>query len=202
MKILNLFAGIGGNRALWGDEHEIIAVEHDPFIAELYKERFPNDIMVVGDAYQYIVGDYKYFDFIWGSPPCTTHTRLMFAKQPQFKSLPELKLFSLILFLKHHFHGKWVIENVDIYYEPLIKPQAKLGRHLFWSNFPIPTKSFTRKYTHVKSDIKRLKEEYHAEDVPLEKGMKARQILRNMVQPEIGLYILKCVNNIQLEKWL
>ena len=27
MKILNLYAGIGGNRKLWGDEHEITAVE-------------------------------------------------------------------------------------------------------------------------------------------------------------------------------
>jgi hypothetical protein len=29
MKILNLYAGIGGNRKLWGDEHEIVAVENN-----------------------------------------------------------------------------------------------------------------------------------------------------------------------------
>jgi hypothetical protein len=32
LKILNLFAGIGGNRSLWGNKHEITAVEFDPDI--------------------------------------------------------------------------------------------------------------------------------------------------------------------------
>ena len=27
LKILNLYAGIGGNRKLWGNEHDITAVE-------------------------------------------------------------------------------------------------------------------------------------------------------------------------------
>ena len=30
MKILNLYSGIGGNRKLWGDEHEVTAVENVP----------------------------------------------------------------------------------------------------------------------------------------------------------------------------
>lgn len=29
MKILNLYAGIGGNRKLWGDEHEITDLKGD-----------------------------------------------------------------------------------------------------------------------------------------------------------------------------
>ena len=29
-EILNLYAGIGGNRKLWGDEHEITAIELVP----------------------------------------------------------------------------------------------------------------------------------------------------------------------------
>ncbi|MEN8255848.1 MAG: helix-turn-helix transcriptional regulator, partial [Verrucomicrobiota bacterium] len=33
MRILNLYAGIGGNRKLWGDKHEVVAVEKDPRIA-------------------------------------------------------------------------------------------------------------------------------------------------------------------------
>ena len=32
MKILNLYAGIGGNRKLWGDEHEVVAVENVPVL--------------------------------------------------------------------------------------------------------------------------------------------------------------------------
>ena len=43
MRILNLYAGIGGNRKLWGDEHEVTAVEYDSEIAGIYQDFFPND---------------------------------------------------------------------------------------------------------------------------------------------------------------
>ena len=43
MKILNLYAGIGGNRKLWGDEHEITAVENNREILDYYREHYPND---------------------------------------------------------------------------------------------------------------------------------------------------------------
>lgn len=51
MKILNLYAGIGGNRKLWGDTHEITAIENDPKIASIYKHFFPNDNVIVVDAH-------------------------------------------------------------------------------------------------------------------------------------------------------
>lgn len=51
MKILNLYAGIGGNRKLWGDEHEITAVEINPEIAEIYKNLYPQDTVIIGDAH-------------------------------------------------------------------------------------------------------------------------------------------------------
>ena len=44
MEILNLYAGIGGNRKLWGDDHEITAVEYKQEIADIYKDFFPNII--------------------------------------------------------------------------------------------------------------------------------------------------------------
>lgn len=201
MNILNLFAGIGGNRTLWGNEHYIEAVEHDEQIAKLYKKRFPNDAIIIQDAYEYLEDNYTRFDFIWASPPCTTHTQLMFCMKQEFKRLPDMRLYGLIIFLTHHCHSKWVVENVQGYYKPLI-PAIKVGRHYFWSNFPIKPKEFKRKYTHEKSDIKRLKEEYDAEDVPLFKGMKARQILRNMVHPELGKYILNSIKTTTLEKFI
>lgn len=37
MKILNCYAGIGGNRRLWGNEHDITAVELNSEIANIYK---------------------------------------------------------------------------------------------------------------------------------------------------------------------
>ena len=34
MKILNLYAGIGGNRLLWGNDHDITAIEYNLEIAK------------------------------------------------------------------------------------------------------------------------------------------------------------------------
>lgn len=54
MKILNLYAGIGGNRKLWGDDHEITAVENDQGLADVYKDLFPQDRVIVGDAHEFL----------------------------------------------------------------------------------------------------------------------------------------------------
>lgn len=79
MKILNLYAGIGGNRKHWNkvnNDIEVTAVEYDEAIAEAYKDRYPSDNVVVGDAKQYLLDHYKEFDFIWVSPPCQTHSAI------------------------------------------------------------------------------------------------------------------------------
>ena len=76
MKILNLYAGIGGNRKLWGNDHEITAIELRPEIAAIYQDFFPNDHVIVGDAHLYLLEHYREFDFIWSSPPCQTHSRI------------------------------------------------------------------------------------------------------------------------------
>ena len=80
LKILNLYAGIGGNRKLW-EGHEVTAVEFNPEIAKIYQDLFPNDKVIVGDAHQYLLEHYKEFDFIWASPPCPTHSRMNFLLQ-------------------------------------------------------------------------------------------------------------------------
>lgn len=59
MKILNLYVCLGGNRYLWGDEHDITAVELDPELARMYQERFPNDKVIIADAHQYLLDHYK-----------------------------------------------------------------------------------------------------------------------------------------------
>ncbi|GAG21491.1 unnamed protein product, partial [marine sediment metagenome] len=58
MKILNLYAGIGGNRKLWGDEHEVTAVENNPEIAGIYQNNYPKDHVVIGDAHFYLLQHY------------------------------------------------------------------------------------------------------------------------------------------------
>jgi len=71
MKVLNLYAGIGGNRKLWEDV-DVTAVELNPDIAKIYQDFFPNDKVIVADAHKYLLKHYKEFDFIWSSPPCQT----------------------------------------------------------------------------------------------------------------------------------
>lgn len=67
MKILNLYAGIGGNRKLW-EGHEVTAVENDTNIAAVYKKFYPDDELVLADAHQYLLEHFREFDFIWSSP--------------------------------------------------------------------------------------------------------------------------------------
>ena len=140
MKILNLYAGIGGNRKLWGNKHKITAIEYDKNTAEVYKKNFPEDEIIITDAHAYLLKHYDKFDFIWSSPPCPSHSdiRRMGVDIGQVKPIyPDMKLYEEIIFLKQFYKGKWVIENVVSYYDPLIKPY-NIARHYFWANFPIP----------------------------------------------------------------
>ena len=150
MKILNLYACLGGNRYKWNEVKEdikVTAVELDPEAARLYQERFPNDKVIVADAHQYLLDHYKEFDFIWSSPPCPTHSRVRLSQKTTdgFKPMfPDMKLYEEILFLENHFNGKYVVENVIPYYQPLI-PAKKRGRHLYWTNFNLPNNVGDRK---------------------------------------------------------
>ena len=137
MKILNLYAGIGGNRKLWGNDHEITAVEFNKEVAEVYKSFFPNDKVIIGDAHQYLLDHVREYEFIWSSPPCPTHSRmrLLMAEQEGKKfKFPDMKLWEEIIFLKHFAKGKYCVENVVTYYKPFVIPK-KLGNHYYWSNF-------------------------------------------------------------------
>jgi DNA (cytosine-5)-methyltransferase 1 len=125
-----------------GIEMEVTAVELDHEAARLYQERFPNDIVIVADAHQYLLEHFKEFDFIWSSPPCPTHSRVRMSQKNRetFKDeYPDMSLYQQVLLLQHSFKGKFVVENVIPYYEPLIQAQ-KRGRHLYWTNFNLPKK--------------------------------------------------------------
>ncbi len=143
MKILNLYACLGGNRLKWDEVVEgieVTAVEYDGELCQLYAERFPKDKVVQADAHQYLLDHYMEFDFIWSSPPCPTHSKVRISqkKTETFKPLyPEMSLYQEIIFLQHHFTGKWCVENVIPYYQPLIEGQ-KRGRHIYWTNFALP----------------------------------------------------------------
>lgn len=191
MKILNLYAGIGGNRKLWGDEHEITAIEYDPTIAEIYNDFFPKDDLWVVDAHQYLLDHYKEFDFIWSSPPCQTHSNFRQNIGVRFRGVepvyPDMKLYQEILFLQANFKGKWVVENVKPYYKPIIEPTKELQRHLFWSNFEIKDADFEQDKIRT-AQIPDL-QELHGFDLSGYKLKNKRQILRNCVYPKLGLHV-------------
>lgn len=136
LQVLNLYSGLGGNRKNW-EGVKVTAVEMEPDIADVYRTLFPNDAVIVGDAHQYLLDHSDEFDFVWTSPPCQTHSRMMKATRHKKKRYTDMSLYQEILFLQHFFKGKWVVENVKPYYDPLVRPSAILGRHYFWSNFRI-----------------------------------------------------------------
>ncbi len=194
MKILNLYACLGGNRYLWGDDHEITAIEWDEELARLYQERFPKDKVIVADAHQYLLDYYKEFEFIWSSPPCPTHSRLNHTFKRRFDiKYPDMKLYQEIIFLDNWFDGKYVVENVIPYYEPLI-PAKKRGRHLYWTNFNLPNTLSIRKnpdFTRLDGNHTKVMSEFHDYDFTKYKGKQPRKkIANNLVDYEAGKTIL------------
>jgi DNA (cytosine-5)-methyltransferase 1 len=196
LKILILYAGIGGNRKLWGDNHEITAIENCQEIADVYKTSFPNDQVYVSDAQEYLLNHYSNFDFIWSSPPCQTHSQYRHnvgVLGKGFKPvLPDMALYSQITFLDIYYSGYYVVENVKPYYKPLIEPTARIQRHLFWSNFKIENIKVS------KSDIRsknRISDFEGYEVVANSKIKNKRQVLRNCVEPNLGKHILDQILN-------
>jgi len=207
-KVLNLYACLGGNRYKWDEvakdaniELEVTAVELDQELARLYQERFLNDKVIVADAHQYLIDNYKDFDFIWSSPPCPTHSRARFwgfganGKKPVY---PDMQLYEEIIFLQHHFNGKYVVENVKPYYEPMLNPFER-DRHLYWTNFMLPNKLSDRTNSgslNQKSVIQDLCD-FHDYDFRKYKGnQRMLKMARNLVDYEAGKTILETALNI------
>ena len=185
MKILNLYAGIGGNRNLWGDEHEVTAIEINSDIASEYKYRNPNDEVIQTDSHQFLLHNYQEFDFIWSSPPCPSHSRLSYSQKE--KKYAEMSLYQQILLLKSWSKGVWAVENVIPYYDYLIEPNAMIGRHPYWSNFKITPLEV--KNIDVSRSTKEELSEYLGLPIPRINGAL---LLRNSVEPKVGKHIFDC----------
>lgn len=212
LKILNLYAGIGGNRKLWGGDIMVTAVEKEQQIADAYKHFFPQDRVIVADAHQYLLEHYSEFDFIWASPPCPTHSVMGMLAMKYNQKLqetlqksrggtkeiiyPDMSLYQEIIFLKYFFKGKWVVENTKSYYDPLIKPYLS-GNHYFWSNFHI---SNFNNHTSRAVSASTIKEKEKRSGFILqnlsfnniESTHKKDKVLNNCVEPKLGLHIFNC----------
>lgn len=197
IRVLNLYSCLGGNRARWDEvaDIEVTAVEWDEELARLYQERFPNDKVIVADAHQYLLLNYQNFDFIWSSPGCPTHSRARYwahGKSGKMPIFPDMKLYEEIIFLDYHFKGKYVVENVTPYYEPMLNPK-KRGRHLYWSNFLLPNILSERSDAKLiqRSIIAELSE-FHDFDFNKYKGdQRLLKIARNLVDYEAGKTIFQ-----------
>jgi DNA (cytosine-5)-methyltransferase 1 len=199
LKILNLYACLGGNRYKWDEvtDIEVTAVEWDKKLAELYQERFPNDKVIVADAHQYLLEHFKEYDFIWSSPPCPSHSRVRVTQKNRENFIfkyPDMKLYEEIIFLETFFKGNYVVENVIPYYEPLISAQ-KRGRHLYWTNFNLPNNVGERKLkgtlTSMANEVIVLSK-FHDYDFTKYKGnQRLNKIARNLVDYEVGRTILE-----------
>lgn len=201
MKILNLYACLGGNRYKWNEvknDIEVTAVELDTEAARLYQERFPDDKVIVADAHQYLLDHYKEFDFIWSSPPCPTHSRARFARRETTDvAYPDLKLYEEIIFLEKWYKKKYVVENVIPYYEPLI-PAKKRGRHLYWTNFNLPNDLKERDSSIMEGADEVTKWcKFHNYDFKKYKGkQRTDKMARNLVDYEAGKTIFETALNI------
>lgn len=203
MNVLNLYSGLGGNRKLW-ERVQVTSVEQDTKIAGAYKVLHPDDTLVIGDAHQYLLDHHDEFDFIWSSPPCQTHSRMVKAtRHKHLRRYPEVSLYQEILFLQHFARCPWVVENVVPYYDPLIPPTFRVGRHLFWASCkpavdiiePSRPKGFITAGT--AAETQRLKDwlgiQYEG-NLYYKGNHCPGQVLRNCVHPEIGKQVFDQVS--------
>lgn len=216
MRILNAFAGIGGNRLgfqRWaertGTAISVTAVELDGMVAREYQHHFPADEMVVGDAWDYVAQNYDSFDFIWASPPCQSHSKLNVPLHVQGKvrRLPDFRLHALVVYLRTWARDqKWVVENVVPYYGHFIRPSAVVGRHAFWSNFHIRETEVRREYAVHNDSLSKMERNIGLtlSGAWKRSGIRSRQLLRNCVMPSIAEHILSCAmgGNGNLEEWI
>jgi DNA (cytosine-5)-methyltransferase 1 len=185
IRILNLYAGIGGNRKLWSGDIEVTAVEINSEIAKIYQDFFSQDKIVIGDAHQFLLEHYEEFDFIWSSPPCPTHSR--FNLPLDKKRYPDMALYQEIIFLKCFFKKPFVVENVISYYKPLIEPYQYDG-HFFWSNFFIGNNNIERGFTNM--SLQQIAKERDIDlDYLKSQAKNYELLLNNCVLPQTGLKI-------------
>jgi DNA (cytosine-5)-methyltransferase 1 len=194
--------GLGGNRKLW-EGCEVTAVELEPKIAAVYKRLHPGDEVVVGDAHQYLLDNHDKFDFVWSSPPCQTHSKMAKATRHKLRRYVDMSLYQEILFLTHFFKGKFVVENVAPHYEPLIKPSARVGRHMFWSNFEFSAEEVKQPPDFInmcnvngKKTMQDWLGIHYEENIYYGTNHCPAQILRNCVHPRMGLQIFQQANAI------
>lgn len=200
VKILNLYAGLGGNRHLWPVEVEVTAIESDQDIVNAYRDAYPQDKVVRADAMTYLLKHFEEFDAIWASPPCQSHSRMLRSGRNRKPRYVDMSLWQLILFCEQHVGDTpWLVENVRPSYKPFLPPQGSSGRHLFWSNRPLwnlpeipsPPNLFNRQNLKAKAEIEEWLGIGPTPTIYIGDSHDHTQILRNCVHPKLSLAVLE-----------
>lgn len=199
MKILNLYAGIGGNRKLWHKDHKITNVEINPQLCEQLRINFPNDTTIEHDAMDYLIQHYHKFDFIWASPPCQTHSRINRINSSKYHRHEYIdpSLYQIIIFLQENFQGGYIVENVIPYYGQAFSPTI-YGRHSFWSNYDIQCLNWTPTKQNLfdlqLNDLQSKFQIFIEKNIYLNESHDPKQIFRNAVDPQLGNLLLQRFN--------
>ena len=143
MKALDLFCGLGGwSDGLAKEGFEVLGVEIEPEIAELYKHP-----IIVVDVQNLNPQEFKDYDLIVGSPPCRDFSKFALKIGHKWKVPPNpqrgLELIHTFLnFVKEANPTYWLMENVPKLREYIeLKPRclvrlSKQRYRCFWGNFP------------------------------------------------------------------
>lgn len=210
MRILNLYAGIGGNAKLWRQTAKqynqdifITHVEINPLLCKELRLLFPDDVVLNIDANDYLeylaqndmLNDY---DIIWSSPPCQTHSRMnrINSKKYHKSSYIDPSYIQQIILLKYNYDGCYFVENVSPYYGVLFDG-VQIGRHIIWSNIDVKDLSYNISNKKNLFDLT-------LEELQIEYGIKLtqniyldypnshcpKQVYRNAVHPQLGALLL------------
>lgn len=194
LRVLNAYAGIGGNRHLWPASWKVTAVEYDERVAAEYARRYPDDVVLVEDAHAVVMERAAEFDAVWTSPPCPTHSRLALnvAKRKGIEPTPDPRLWEEIKHLSAN-AARYVVENVHTYYVPPIAPDVVTARHYYWtSNAPMfltPANVLPVSGRMVGLTADAIAESYGLPLLPPGSVADRRKAMRNAVLPHEGLEI-------------
>ncbi len=186
-KILNLYAGIGGNRALWDKLKNIhvTAVESNPKIAAIYSMLYPNYTVIIADAHDYLFKHFQDYDFIWSSPP-----NVRPAYTPYFE---DFTLFQHVFFM-HRFCKAYCIECPDVYWtqeETQIGKPVNCYKSSYWSSFRFPriaVNGIQRDFYMSKETAKRNRTGI---DLSVVKYKNKRKLFTDATMPQVGFEILE-----------
>lgn len=190
LRVLNGYAGIGGNRHLWPAEWHVTAVELDPRVAAEYARRYPQDTVIVGDAHEFVMAHAHEFDAVWVSPPCPTHSRFNHSvkgmKNREVKP-PDPRLWQEIAYLRD-LGVRYVVENVHVYYEPPIPPDVVTLRHYYWVSAPLLLMSHAHAVVPIANEGRAddMAAAYGLPPIPVGAVKDRRLAIRNAVVPIEG----------------